>query len=194
MMNSQIDKEGHLGFVDLVLNAFAFLVNLQFSIVRRTATFVRFENNAIFINIYHGRSSYLVGLEIGRIGFSELYSFYEVLNCVAPDETEKARCQALTYDVLERCLTEIASTLAVNCRNLLLGDDNAFQALRLTALDLRKETTLQAQFGGKIDQADKAWEDKQYGKAAELYKGAEPALDKTRRRRLAYLNKKLLSI
>jgi hypothetical protein len=194
MTNSQIDKKGRIGFVDLVLNVFAFLANLKFRIVRRTATFVRFENNVVFINIYHGRSSYQVGLEIGRIGFSELYSFYEVLNCVAPDETDRARCQALTYDVLERCLTDIASILTQQCQNLLLGDDKAFQALRLTAFDLRKKATLQAQFGGKIDRADKAWEAKEYNKAAELYKAAEPALDKTRRKRLTYLNKKMLGI
>jgi len=194
MMNSQADKKGRLGFADLTLKTFAFLVKMQFRIVKRTETFVRFENDVVFINVYHGRSSYQVGLEIGRIGLSELYSFYEVLSFVAPDEIEKARFQALTYDVLEQCLSKIAATVDQQCRNLLSGDDDDFQALRLTALNLRKKTTLQAQFGGKINGADKAWEAKEYVKAAELYKAAEPALDKTRRRRLIYLNRKLLNI
>lgn len=41
--------------------------------------------------------------------------------------------------------------------------------------------------GAVIDNADKAWERKDYRLATELYEEALPGLDDTRRRRLEYL-------
>lgn len=108
---------GRLGFVALVMKHFAFLLRLGFAVVRREETFVRFERDTVFVNVYHGRSSYQVGLELGRIQEGDTYSLYEVLSAVAPGDIQRARCQATDPAVLERCLAAIAETVERNCKS-----------------------------------------------------------------------------
>lgn len=147
-MNLDTSWDSRLGFADLALKAFGFLLQAGFRVVRRDSTHVRFESDAVFIKLYHGRSSYHVGLELGRLDRQEIYSLHEVLASVGPEHVNKARCHATTAEVLEQCLTAIAQVLDASCRRLLAGEAIAFEALR---------------------------------------EAAEPALDETRRRRLAYL-------
>jgi hypothetical protein len=56
-----------LGFKEAVLKNFAFLVSNGFKAVRQDVTFVRYESQVAFVNIYHGRGSFEVGVEIGRL-------------------------------------------------------------------------------------------------------------------------------
>ncbi len=181
---------GRLGFVDFVLEAFAFLLRLGFVIARREGTFVRFESDVVFINVYHGRSSYHVGLEVGRIRDGAMYSLHELLRAVAPGDIDRARYQATGPEVLARCLASIAETVEKNCGALLAGDPAAFERLRSAVSPLRQAATLQAQFGAIIDRGDRAWDSKDFNQAATLYEKGAPALDETRMRRLAYLRKR----
>lgn len=183
------DGAGRLDFVDLVLSAFAFLPRLGFVVARREGTFVRFENDNVFVNVYHGRASYQVGLELGRIRESDIYSLHELLSATAPADTEQARCQTTDPQVLGRCLSSIAMTIQQRCDLLLKGDTDAFEKLDAAVAPGRRAVTLQAQFGAVIDRADKAWESKDFSKATALYERSQPALDETRMRRLEYLKK-----
>ncbi len=36
-------------------------------------TFVRYESDSVFVNIYHGRGSFEIGVEVGRLGRTENY-------------------------------------------------------------------------------------------------------------------------
>lgn len=60
-----VERE-YLGFALAAENAFRFLVeDFGFRVIRREPTFVRYESQAAFVNVYHGRSSYEIGLEVG---------------------------------------------------------------------------------------------------------------------------------
>ena len=179
--------QGRLGFIELALSSFAFLLRIGFDLVRREPTRLVFESPVVFVNVYHGRSSYQVGLEIGRLEAGDKYSLHELLAAVAPSEVERARCQTSDPEVLERCLASIAAIVARTCGSLLAGDADAFEDLRVAVAPRRKAVTLEAQFGAVVHRADQAWEAKDLGRAEELYQRAEPALDETRRRRLRYL-------
>lgn len=181
---------GRLGFVDLALKAFAFLLDIGFEVVRCEETSLRFESSTVFVNVYHGRCSYHIGLELGRVQEGDLYSLYEILTAVAPYEIEKARWQTTNSKVLERCLSAIAEIINQECRPLLSGAPSAFDSLRSIVGPLRRAATLQAKFGATMDRADRAWEDKDMRLAEDLYKEAEAALDEKRTRRLNYLRSK----
>jgi len=170
------------------MKCFDFLLRLGFAVVRREETLVRFESDTVFVNVYHGRSSYQVGLELGRIREDDLYSLHEVLSAVAPADLQRARCQTSDPVVLERCLAAIAETVERNCQPLLVGGASAFEDLRSVVSPKRQAATVQAQFGAIIDEADRTWDRKDFGQAAELYEKASPGLDETRRRRLGYLH------
>lgn len=183
------DGSGRLGFVDLVLAAFDFLMRLGFVVARREPTFVRFEKENVFINVYHGRASYQVGLELGRLRNGDMYSLHELFRAMAPDNIELARCQTTDPEILRQCLVSIGAAIERDCNALLAGDASAFEKVDAAVAPLRKAATLQAQFGATIDRADKAWESKDFKRAAELYAKSTPALDETRMRRLEYLQK-----
>ena len=55
-----------LGFVSAVRSSFDFLEDLGFAVVVEESTFVRFESGAVFVNVFHGRGSYELGVEIGH--------------------------------------------------------------------------------------------------------------------------------
>jgi hypothetical protein len=182
---------GRLGFIDLVLESFAFLSRLGFVVSRREATCVRFENDDVFVNVYHGRSSHHVGLELGLLQDSEAYSLHELLAALAPAHIEYGRCQTADSAVLARCLRSIAETIEQTCDALLVGDANAFEKLSSVVSPLRHAATLQAQFGAIIHRADRAWESKDFLEAAALYEKSASALDDTQIRRLEYLRKQM---
>lgn len=177
-------------FDHLALDAFAFLAEMGFKVVERTPTFVRLERGEVFVQLYHGRSSHQVGLELGREAHGQLFSLNEVLVAFAPDLAEQARYQATEPDVLERCLRSVAKTLREQATEVLLGEDAAFLILSQTATKVRRTATLGAQYGAILDQAERAWTDGDRERAAELYEKAEPALDETGRRRLVFVRDK----
>ena len=103
-------SEGRLDFTTFVLREFAFLFQLGFSVARKESTLVRFESKTCFPNVYHGRSSHAVGVELGRIRQGDMYSLYEVLAAVSPANVDRARFQVSDPAELERCLSLVAST------------------------------------------------------------------------------------
>lgn len=55
-----------LGFEAAVVENFAFLKEAGFECVRRECTFVRYESKRVFVNVYHGRGSFELGVEGNR--------------------------------------------------------------------------------------------------------------------------------
>lgn len=57
-----------LRFAESVDKCFRYLLERGFVRVACEPTFVRFESRHIFLNVYHGRQSYEIGLELGEMG------------------------------------------------------------------------------------------------------------------------------
>jgi hypothetical protein len=62
-----------LGFAEAVLANFEFLRSYELRRVENDSTFVRFESEAVFVNVYHGRASFEIGVEVGLKSRSEKY-------------------------------------------------------------------------------------------------------------------------
>jgi hypothetical protein len=184
------DTHGRLRFAALAREAFSFLSEIGFEVVRAEPTLVRWEGHDVFVTCYHGRASYQVGLELGRLDREERFSLHEVLTAVAPQEVKKARYQAVEPAVLARCLNDIADTVRTHAAGLLAGERSAFESLQAATSAARRSATLWAQFGAVIDEADLAWQGGDRGRAADLYESAAPALDNARRRRVNYVRHK----
>src|SRR5690348_10203982 len=56
-----------LGFRDAVLSSFKFLAEFRLRPVEKKMTFVRYQSRHVFVNVYHGRASYELGIQIGRL-------------------------------------------------------------------------------------------------------------------------------
>ena len=62
-----------LGFKDAVLLSFGFLRTYGLKPVEEDVTLVRYESDAVFVNVYYGRGSFEIGVEIGRLDRPEKY-------------------------------------------------------------------------------------------------------------------------
>jgi len=183
---------GRLGFPQAVAREFAFLEStFGFRQVKESTTLVRYESDRLFLNVFHGRGSYEIGLELGRLSRPEVhYRLPLMVSALAPSYAGRKEFQASSRDGVERCVTELARTLKRYCRAVLRGDAEALRKVEKAARVQSERVTLQAQFGAIIDLADQAWETKDFPRAKELYEKAEKALDTTRKRRLEYLSEK----
>ena len=53
-------------FAEAVEREFEFLASLGLKLVSAESTFARFEAEDRFVNVFHGRASYEIGVEVGR--------------------------------------------------------------------------------------------------------------------------------
>ena len=97
-MKFQDDRDSRriqLGFTSEVLSMFHFLIqDYGFKCVETDVTFVRYESESIFVNIYHGRRSYELGVEIGKLEKDEFipesrYTIGEIMDFVGVRKDSK---------------------------------------------------------------------------------------------------------
>jgi len=121
------------GFADAVAASFHFLTDrFGFKIVRRAPTFVRYESSHIFVNIYHGRSSYEIGLEVGLRGDplqEEKFTLGDILEAVAAPQ-RYSFLQASTQDRVAKYVRRLADLALAHGEPVFGGDKEVFAKLR----------------------------------------------------------------
>jgi hypothetical protein len=127
-----------LGFAQAVEANFGFLVSkLEFRLVDVQATFVRYESERTFVNVFHGRGSYELGVEIGH--------WIEVDGGLVEDKFTLGDIIALDHDLSEvgyrsyattdkellvRFVAQLADWTQQYGLRFLKGDPAAFDSLR----------------------------------------------------------------
>ena len=177
-----------LKFAETVVREFGFVKAYGFRQVRGSATFVRYESDRLFLNVFHGRGSYEIGIELGRLSSPELHYRLPVLvAALVREPIGQTVFQASNLHAVKKCVVEVARILKEFCGAALAGDSEAFRLIEKAAEAESERVTLHAQFSAIIDRADQAWEAKELDLATSLYQKAQPALDEARSRRLEYL-------
>lgn len=133
-----------LRFEEAVLAAFSFLVaEFQFRVVETAVTRVRYESGGVFVNVYHGRSSYELGCEIGLLPRKEpaaqdrsenkaedAFSIWEIARMQsASGATERSFYQASTSTAVAELLPRLAELVRQHGRQALVGDPLFFRDL-----------------------------------------------------------------
>ena len=181
-----------LRFAESVVREFAFLESeFGFRRTKEETTFVRYESDQVFLNVFHGRGSYEIGIELGELADPGwLFGLSTLIAALAPKYEGRTEFQASNPQAVENCVAKAARILRANCGAALAGDGEALQRVRQRGRTEAKKATLRAQFGPTIARADEAWNSKDLERAKVLYENAESALDETRSRRLRYLLRK----
>jgi hypothetical protein len=135
------------GFTAAAEDAFRFLVeDFGFQLVCRETTFVRYESRATFVNIYHGRSSYEIGIEVGPRAEvpgqeEEKFMLGDILEtCGEPGGA--AFRQAGTREEVSRYLYELAALAKKYAVAAFRGEKEFFLHLRETQTRLSHEFLL----------------------------------------------------
>jgi len=131
-----------LGFEGAVGDAFSFLVSdFGFHVVRSDATSVRYESDKVYLNVYHGRRSYEIDVEVGRL--PDLrgvhYRLREVLGALLG---EPARQNAYYYqssspEGVRHCIAIVVGLVRRHYARVLLGGKRSRPSVALRARPVR---------------------------------------------------------
>jgi hypothetical protein len=201
-MLEKIPKErDQFGFPEAVLNSFRFLVeDFGFLVVRQEATYLRFESDAVFVNVYHGRASYEVGVEIGELQKANKLSerSFTLGEIIAMTNFEMGSnfrfYQATRPELIQNCVAETAGLVKGYSRAALIGDRNFFEGLSNIRSRISREYLKGMEMGRVRQDAEAAWREKNYEELVELYESVKGDLTPAEVKKLEYAKRKLADI
>jgi hypothetical protein len=192
------DNHANLGFIDKVLSSFKFLINVYgFRCVKIEPTLIRYESNYIFINIYHGRSSFELGVEIGKLekvfGLQEnWYTIGEIMDLMGVRDTLGFTIfQASTCDRMQMLVPKLAEYVREYAKSIFEGNLHIFEELRELRHRKSNEYIKEMNLGRIREIAEKAWHEKDYIKMIEIYTSMKDDLTSVESKKLAYAQKRL---
>ena len=191
-------ERANLRFADEVLAAFDFLTtDYGFHRSRVDVTFIRYESRDVFVNVYHGRASYEVELEIGRfadrVGTEDVkFSLGDIIDVMgARADTGYTFFQASNADRVKRLVPRLAELLKEYGKDALAGDPLFFARLQDEQTRMSREYRKQSDLRRIREQVGEAWNQKNYVKVVELYEPIRDDLTAAEIKKLEYARKHL---
>ena len=191
MATERVTDRSVLRFAEAVKERFAFLETLGFRCVRSEATFVRFESSRVAINIFHGRHSFEIDLEIEPAQSpTDVYSFSEILRLVDREQAEHSRSYAThTAQGVVEGVRQLAELFQWCIATGILNDDQLFSRLKLQKKELVKNYALETELFQARRTAEAAWRTKDYAAVVKALKPLRAALTATEAGKLEYAEK-----
>jgi hypothetical protein len=165
-----------LGSKEAVLASFKFLRNHGFDCVSAEPTFVRYERRRppserkLFVNVYHGRGSYELGVEIGPSDQErETISLPEIVKWAGAENAEKTEefgrhvmFQVSSAEGVQKFVPKLAYLVQKYAAPFLEGDPEAYRAV----LEERQRASVrylnEDRLGEAREKAEAAWHVKDY--------------------------------
>lgn len=189
-----------LGFAETVLNAFDFLVkDFGFRCVNSEMTFVRYESPDVFVNVYHGRASYEIGVEIGLIknpwGQNEPpFTIRDIVE-FNKAEAETGYTRVVTFsandpELVRKFVNRLAGFVKRYAAPELGGDIIAFEQLRAFGMNEAAKYQKEQKISYAKREANSAWQQKNYALVIKLYEEIRDSLSPAEAKKLEYARKR----
>ena len=181
-----------LGFEEAVLSSFSFVGSYGFAPVVREPTFVRFETDDVFLNVYHGRGSYEIGVEVGRRDRTEKYSLNRLVHSAGDEAWAKegldraTQFQASSREAVQTIVPRVARVVEQYGGRFLSGDVEFYDAQEQQSEAGRVQFERNSLLNSVKRGADKAWQSRDFRRVVEFLKPIEDDLTKIEAKRLAY--------
>ena len=183
-------ERNRLNFAHLVTQRFGFLSAFGFAVSESLPTIVRYRNGDLELNLYHGRQSFEVGLQVEH--GDDCFSMSELIRSSDPAIAEQYRNpMATTPDGLEAALDRLADLLRQYGEPALRNDPQFFSALRKQKTSWAEEYALDVLVEQTRPKADAAFRAGRYQEAADLYGKIAPRLTETEQKKLAAARKRI---
>lgn len=180
-------------FCDAVQRTFGFLTEHHFQCVRTEPTFVRYESDRVFVNVYHGRSSYELGVEVGLLDFDKTergYSLSALIGLIDPQEAANYRnFVATTSELVEVGVKTLSEKFKAYAWDTLRGDPIVFAKLEQQREQLSKSFAMEVLARQVRPKAEAAFRNKSYAEAARLYESIRGQLSPAELKKLEYAQK-----
>ena len=182
-----------LRFAEVVKENFSFLQDHGFKRVQSEPTFVRFESRRSYVNVYHGRRSFEIGLEIGLQGDrpkEACHSMSEIIRLVEPEKlAEYKDYAACTVTDVAEGVRRLAALFRRYIDAGILDDAGFFERLRESHKAAVHDYWKKGELTHARRELDAAWHAKNYAKVVELLRPLRDALTPTELHKLEYAEK-----
>jgi len=199
----EVSGRSALDFEGAVARHFAFLQDRGYAVVRSGSTFVRYERTPLFVNVFHGRGSFELGVEVGRstVLYGETversFPIGYLATVIGGEARETYRSRTATTSAqVDRFVAELGHWLEAYGERVLEGDEATFVALgeavaieSTRQMDMMRATELRRR-------AEEAWRSRDYATVVQAYDEMDRELTTVDLRtfedgRLAYARKAL---
>jgi hypothetical protein len=187
-----------LRFVETVLASFEFLGSYGLKPKKTEVTWVRFESKSVFVEVYHGRASYEIGIDIGRRDRAERYGLdYIVFRAgegawSAEGFGRGTMFQVSSREGVQQFVPKVAELLKKYGERFLRGDPEFYDELAKANERASADYTRRQLIEGVRKKANSAWAEKNYRRVVDLYQPLREDLTEIESRRLAYAEKQML--
>jgi len=189
------EGRSQLGFKEEVLSNFRFLSSYGLKPVQEEVTFVRYQSDAVFVNVYHGRASFEIGVEVGRLDRREKYGLGYIVSWAGKQAWEAegfgrgTMFQVSSREGVENIVPRVAQLVKRYGEPFLAGGDAFYEELQkaneLASVAFEREQTVT-----RIrKEADAAWLSREFARVAELLGPIQADLTEIEGKRLAYAAK-----
>jgi hypothetical protein len=192
MLNKEPSPErSKLGFKEAVLSSFKFLDQAGLRPVEQEMTFVRYESPEVFVNVYHGRASFELGVEIGRLKEpNNKLTLYDIIAWAGAEKGEGLG-QHVTFQVSSRegvqeFVPKLATLVKRHAPPFLRGDAAAFDSAFEIQSERWKDEVKQGNLATTRSKAEAAWHAKDYAQVIELYGPVRDDLTEVEAKKLGY--------
>lgn len=199
MLNKEPNPErAELGFKEAVLSSFKFLNDAGLRSVQQEMTFVRYESPEVFVNVYHGRASFELGVEIGRLKEpNSKLSLYDIVAWAGAEKAEglgqHVSFQVSSREGVQEFVPKMAALVEKHAAPFLRGDAAAFDS----ALEIQSERAKNYAKGVNLShvrrKAEAAWQAKDYAQVVDLYGPVRDDLSGVEAKKLAYAEQQIMS-
>jgi hypothetical protein len=189
---STVDRAS-LGFAEAVQAALEVVaLGDGLRLVEAGPTRVRYESDRVFLNIYHGRQSYEIGVEVGLLadGDSRKFGLPDVLAAVVGSSYPgRTYFQASNAEAVTKCAGEIAALIDDYYGPVLAGERETWERIAAVADERNTAYTKEIVQRPIREAATEAWAKGDYQKVRELYQSIRSDLSPVEKKRLAYAEK-----
>jgi len=190
MSIEHINGRSALRFAEEVKDHFSYLGNFGIRCVCSNETLVQFESPKIRINVYHGRQSYEIGLEIASSSLGDTYSFSEILLLVDAKRADHYRnYTAHTADGVAEGVSQLADLFHQCISAGILNDGRLFSRLKLQKKKIAKKYALDVEMRQARRKSEIAWREKDYATVVNTLKPLRSALTAVEVRKLEFAEK-----
>jgi hypothetical protein len=203
-----------LGFTEAVIAHFGFLEERGFRCVKVDPTLVRYESERVFVNVYHGRSSYELVVEIGHSAYKpppmesvkhsegyvgrpnseDMFTVWDIARYAgAPNVSETTSLQASTADQVQSFVPKLAELVQRYGGPALEGDADFLEQVRRHRSEesrrLRRRDELRQARSYAVD----AWRRSDYKEVVRLLEAFQSELTASEVKKLTYARERLTS-
>ncbi len=182
-------ERARLGFADVVRRKFAFLGDYGFSETEALPTIVRYRRCDLELDVYYGRRSYEIGIDIGH--GDERFSMGALIRTTDPVGGEKYRDWAATSsEALVSGVEQLAELVRRYGERALRDEPEFFADLRKQRESSAEAYSLDVLAEQTRPKAEAAFREGRYRDAAELYEGIAARLSVAEQAKLAAARKR----